>query len=160
MPSGLGPAGRLAQLFIDSKLTPLMMFAALAIGIAAITLTPREEEPQIVVPMVDIFVGLPGATPEEVENRVTIPLEKAMWEIPGVDFVYSSSMPGVAMVTVRFYVGEDVERSLVKLYDKIAGNMDDRPPGATPPLIKQRSIDEVPVLGLTQWSTTTSSSGG
>jgi multidrug efflux pump subunit AcrB len=152
MPSGLGPAGRLAQLFIDSKLTPLMMFAALAIGVAAIMLTPREEEPQIVVPMVDIFVGLPGATPEEVENRVTIPLEKAMWEIPGVDFVYSSSMPGVAMVTVRFYVGEDVERSLVKLYDKIAGNMDDRPPGATPPLIKQRSIDEVPVLGLTLWS--------
>jgi multidrug efflux pump subunit AcrB len=152
MATGLGPAGRLAQLFIDSKLTPLMMFAALAIGIAATILTPREEEPQIVVPMVDIFVGMPGATPEEVENRVTIPLEKSMWEIPGVDFVYSASMPGMAMVTVRFYVGEDVERSLVKLYDKIAGNMDQAPPGATPPLIKQRTIDEVPVLGLTLWS--------
>ena len=101
MASGLGPAGRIAQFFIDSKLTPLMMFAALAIGIAATILTPREEEPQIVVPMVDIFVGMPGATPEEVENRVTIPLEKSMWEIPGVDFVYSASMPGMAMVTVR-----------------------------------------------------------
>ena len=132
MTSGLGPAGRVAQFFIDSKLTPLMVIAAMAVGVFAVMLTPREEEPQIVVPMVDLFVGLPGADPREVENRVTIPLEKRMWEIPGVEYVYSASMPGVSMITVRFKVGEDMERSLVKLYDKIAGGMDRMPSGATP----------------------------
>jgi multidrug efflux pump subunit AcrB len=149
---GLGPAGRIGQLFIDSKLTPLMVIAALAVGFFAVSLTPREEEPQIVVPIVDIFVGLPGATPEEVENRVTVPLEKRLWEIPGVEYVYSASMSGVSMVTVRFYVGEDMERSLVKLYDKLVGGMDRMPSGATPPLVKLRSIDDVPVLALTLWS--------
>jgi multidrug efflux pump subunit AcrB len=152
MIAGLGPAGRIGRMFIDSKLTPLMVVAALIVGVFAVTLTPREEEPQIVVPMVDLFIGLPGASPEEVENRVTIPVEKRMWEIPGVEYVYSASMPGVSMVTVRFYVGEDMERSLVKLYDKIAGGMDRMPHGATPPLVKMRSIDDVPVLGLTLWS--------
>ncbi len=152
MIAGLGPAGRIGRMFIDSKLTPLMVVAALIVGVFAVTLTPREEEPQIVVPMVDLFIGLPGAPPEEVENRVTIPVEKRMWEIPGVEYVYSASMPGVSMVTVRFFVGEDMERSLVKLYDKIAGGMDRMPHGATPPLVKMRSIDDVPVLGLTLWS--------
>ncbi len=149
---GIGPAGRIAQFFIDSKLTPLLVIASIALGAFAVVLTPREEEPQIVVPMVDIFVGLPGASPEEVENRVTIPLERRMWEIPGVEYVYSASMPNVSMVTVRYYVGQDIERSLVKLYDKLASGLDTMPQGATPPLVKLRSIDDVPVLGLTLWS--------
>jgi len=150
--SGLGPAGRLGRFSIGSKLTPLLVLAALAVGALAISLTPREEEPQIVVPMVNIFVGFPGSTPVEVENRITVPLEKRMWEIPGVEYVYSTSMPGVSFVTVRFLVGEDEERSLVKVYEKIASGLDRIPPGATPPLVQARSIDDVPVLGLTLWS--------
>ncbi len=149
---GIGPAGRIGEASIGTTLVPLLVIAALALGVFAVGLTPREEEPQIVVPIVDLFVGLPGATPREVEDRVTIPLEKRMWEIPGVEYVYSTSMPGVAMVTVRFYVGEDHERSLVKVYDKLASGFDRMPPGATPPLVKVRSIDDVPVLGLTLWS--------
>jgi multidrug efflux pump subunit AcrB len=152
MSSGIGPAGRIGQASIDSKLTPLLVIAALALGIFAVALTPREEEPQIVVPIVDIFVGLPGASPGDVENRVVIPLEKRMWEIPGVEYVYSTSRPDVGMVTVRFYVGEDQERSLVKVYDKLAAGMDRMPAGATPPLVRTRGIDDVPVLALTLWS--------
>ncbi len=147
-----GIAGRIAGLFIDSKLTPLLVIAALALGVLAVSLTPREEEPQIVVPIVDLFVGLPGASPSEVENRVTIPLEKRMNEIPGVEYVYSVSRPGMSMITVRFYVGDDQERSLVKVYSKIASGLDLVPAGATPPLVKPRTIDDVPVLALTLWS--------
>ncbi|HEX9736437.1 MAG TPA: efflux RND transporter permease subunit [Thermoanaerobaculia bacterium] len=149
MTQGLGPAGKIGRFFIDSKLTPLLVAAALGLGAFAVALTPREEEPQIVVPIVDLFVGLPGASPTEVENRVTVPLEKRLWEVPGVEYVYASSMPGLAMVTVRFYVGEDQQRSLVKVYDKLASGLDRMPAGATPPLVKVRSIDDVPVLALT-----------
>jgi multidrug efflux pump subunit AcrB len=152
MSSGIGPAGRLGRLFIESKLTPLLVVAALALGAFAVTLTPREEEPQIVVPVVDILVGMPGASPSEVEDRITVPLEKRMWEVPGVEYVYSVSLPGASMVTVRFYVGEDEERSLVKVYDQVVSSMDSAPVGATPPLIRTRSIDDVPVLALTLWS--------
>ncbi|MBP7148162.1 MAG: efflux RND transporter permease subunit [Acidobacteria bacterium] len=152
MVKGLGPAGRIGQFFIDSKLTILLIVAALLIGVFAVALTPREEEPQIVVPMFDVFVGLPGAAPSEVEDRVTIPLEKRMWEIPGVEYVYSTSMSGFSLVTVRFVVGEDQERSLVKVYDKLVSGLDRLPAGATPPMVKTRSIDDVPVLGLTLWS--------
>ena len=152
MSDSLGPAGRIAHFFIESKLTPLIVLAAMILGVFAVMNTPREEEPQIVVPMVDLFVGMPGSTPEEVENRITIPLEKKMWEIPGVEYVYSASLPGMAMITVRFLVGADQERSLVKLYDKLAGSMDRMPAGATPPLVKLRTIDDVPVLALTLWS--------
>jgi len=152
MMPGLGPAGKIGQMFINSKLTPLLVIASLALGALAVALTSREEEPQIVVPVVDIFVGLPGASPSEVENRVTIPLEKRMWEIPGVEYVYSVSMAGVSMITVRFYVGDDEERSLVKLYQKLASGIDKMPRGATPPLVKSRTIDDVPVLALTLWS--------
>jgi multidrug efflux pump subunit AcrB len=152
MTNGIGPAGKLGRFFIDSKLTPLLVVAALALGALAISLTPREEEPQIIVPMVNVFVGLPGASPTEVENRVTVPLEKRMWEIPGVEYVYSTSMPSTSLVTVRFFVGEDQQQSLVKVYDKLASGLDRIPPGATTPLVKVRSIDDVPVLGLTLWS--------
>ncbi|UCF69337.1 MAG: efflux RND transporter permease subunit [Acidobacteriota bacterium] len=147
-----GPAGRLAHFFIDSKLTPLLVIAALAAGLFAVTLTPREEEPQILLPVFDLFVGLPGAAPDEVESRVTIPLEKRMWEIPGVEYVYSTSMSGAAMVTVRFLVGEDQESALVRVFEKITSGLDQIPEGATMPLVKLRTIDDVAVLGLTLWS--------
>ena len=152
MSGGLGPAGRLGRFSIKSKLTPLTVLAALALGAMAVHLTPREEEPQIVVPIVDLFVPMPGSTPEEVENRVTVPLEKRMWEIPGVEYVYSTSRPNGALVTVRFLVGDDLQESLVKVYEKVASSMDQVPPGAGFPLIKLRTIDDVPVLSLTLWS--------
>jgi len=147
-----GFAGGIAKLFINSKLTPLLMVAFLAIGIYSSYLTPREEEPQIDVPIADIFFRYPGASPKEIESRVMQPLEKVVANIPGVEYVYSNSMPGQAMLIVQFYVGEDIERSLVKMYNEIMKHMDQMPQGTSLPLIKTRSIDDVPVLGLTFWS--------
>ncbi len=147
-----GLAGKIANAFITSKLTPLLMIAFLAIGIYGTWLTPREEEPQIDVPMADIFVGYPGAGSQEVENRVAIPLEKMVSNLEGIKYVYSTSMHGKAMVTARFHVGEDVERSLVRLYNELMKHMDRMPDGVTPPLVKTRSIDDVPILTLTLWS--------
>ncbi|MEP2010630.1 MAG: efflux RND transporter permease subunit, partial [Balneola sp.] len=144
-----GIAGKVAQAFIDSKLTPLLMVTFLAIGIYGTMLTPREEEPQIDVPTADIFIGYPGAGSKEVESRVAIPVEKMVSNIEGVEYVYSVSMPGKAMITARFYVGEDVERSLVKLYNEIIKHMDRMPDGVTQPLVKTRSIDDVPIMTLT-----------
>jgi multidrug efflux pump subunit AcrB len=145
-------AGRVARAWIDSKLTPLFIGASLLLGVFAIVQLPREEEPQIVVPMIDIFVAMPGASPQEVAERVTKPMEKLIWEIPGVEYIYSTSMPGGAMSIVRFRVGEDEERSIVKLNQKMFANFDLIPPGASQPLIKPRSIDDVPILALTFWS--------
>ena len=144
-------AGKIGRAFIDSKITPLLVVSALFLGAIALVKTPREEEPQIVVPMVDVMVGLPGASPAEVEARLARPLEQRFWEIPGVEFVYSISHPGGALIVVRFMVGEDIERSLVKLYNKLYYNLENLPPGATPPMVKQRSIDDVPILALTLW---------
>lgn len=144
-----GIAGRVAATFIDSKLTPLLIIASLLLGIFSVMVTPREEEPQIQVPMIDVMVGLPGAAPAEVERLVTLPLEQRLAEIPGVEYVYAASQPSGAMVTARFKVGDDPERSLVKVYDRLVANMADSPPGATPPLVKSRSIDDVPILVLT-----------
>src|SRR5512145_3042796 len=110
---------------------------------------PREEEPQIIVPMIDVMVAMPGASAREVEERVTRPMEKFLWEIPGVEYIYSTSSPGMAMAIVRFKVGEDEERSIVKLNQKMHANFDLIPPGATAPLVKPRSIDDVPILALT-----------
>lgn len=147
-----GFAGGIAKQFINSKLTPLLMIAFLAIGIYSSYLTPREEEPQIDVPIADIFFRYPGASPREIESRVIQPLEKVVSNIPGVEYVYSTSMPGQAMLIVQFYVGEDIERSLVKMYNEIMKHMDQMPKGTSLPLVKTRSIDDVPVLGLTFWS--------
>ncbi|GBC78174.1 Multidrug resistance protein MdtB [bacterium HR08] len=152
MRGSMGLAGRLANAFADSKLTPLLIAAAILLGIGATWLLPREEEPQIVVPMIDIFVQMPGASAREVEERVTKPMEKLLWEIPGVEYIYSTSSPGFAMAIVRFRVGEDEERSIVRLNQKMFANFDLIPPGASPPLIKPRSIDDVPILALTLWS--------
>jgi multidrug efflux pump subunit AcrB len=149
MTDGSGLAGRLAAMFINSRLTPLLIVASLALGSFALIALPREEEPQIVVPMVDVFVQMPGASPAEVEQRIARPLEKLLWEVPGVEYLYSTSSTGQALVIVRFYVGENEEAALVRLNQKIAANMDLIPPGALAPLVKPRSIDDVPVMALT-----------
>lgn len=147
-----GFSGNIAKAFISSKLTILLMIAFLLIGGYSTLLIPREEEPQIDVPIADIFIGYPGAGPKEVETKLTAPLEKVVSNVKGVEYVYSTSMQGRAMLIVQFYVGEDIERSMVKLYDELLKNMDKMPPGVTLPLIKTRAIDDVPVLGFTLWS--------
>ncbi len=146
-----GIAGRLAGGFVHSKLTPLFIVASMLLGVYAVMALPREEEPQIIVPMVDVFVDMPGASPTEVEQRVTRPIEKLLWEVPGVEYLYSTSMPGRAMLVVRFLVGQDEERALVRLTQKLAANAPLLPPGATAPLVQARSIDDVPVMALTLW---------
>ncbi len=151
-PGHLGPAGWLAAAFIDSKLTPLIIVASLLLGAFSVWRLPREEEPQIVVPMVDVFVEMPGASAKEVEQRITAPLERLLWELPGVEYIYSTSSTGRSMVIVRFLVGQDEERSIVRLRDKLMSHLDVIPPGASPPMVKLRSIDDVPVLTLTLWS--------
>ncbi|MBO3115950.1 efflux RND transporter permease subunit [Winogradskyella sp. DF17] len=149
-----GLAGKIAKGFINSKLTVLLMIVFMIIGVYSSFLIPREEEPQIDVPMADIFVGYPGASPKEVESRVIKPLEKILSNIKGVEYVYSTSMQEQGMVIIQFYVGEDIERSLVKLYNEINKHMDKMPQGVTLPLVKSRAIDDVPMLGLTLWSET------
>lgn len=148
----LGPAGKLARVWIDSKLTPLVIVGSMLLGLFAVWKLPREEEPQIIVPMVDVSVQMPGASAREVEERVTKPMEKLLWEIPGVEYIYSTSSPGTSMAIVRFLVGQDEEKSIVRLNQKLSANLDLIPPGATPPLVKPRSIDDVPILALTFWS--------
>lgn len=144
-----GIAGRIAQAFIDSKLTPLVVVASVLLGAAAVLLLPREEEPQIKVPMIDVMVSLPGFTAKEVEERATRPMEKLLWEIPGVEYIYSTSRDSESLVIVRYKVGEDVGASLVKLTEKLRSNFDRIPPGVSWPLIKPKSIDDVPILALT-----------
>jgi multidrug efflux pump subunit AcrB len=148
-PRRLGPAGRFAHAWISSKLTPLLIAAALLVGAFAVWKLPREEEPQIIVPMIDIMVEMPGASAHEVEERVTKPMEKLLWEIPGVEYIYSTSSPGSSLAIVRFYVGQDEEKSIVRLNQKMQANFDLIPPGASQPLVKPRSIDDVPILALT-----------
>lgn len=144
-----GLAGRLASFFIDSKLTPLAIAASVLLGLFAVLMLPREEEPQIKVPMVDVIVSMPGATAAEVENRVTRPMEKLLWEIPGVEYLYSTSSPGGSVAIVRYKVGTDLEAALVRLNQKLQTNFDRIPSGVSFPMIKPRSIDDVPVLALT-----------
>src|SRR6187455_3397465 len=148
-----GVAGRMAATFMHSKLTPLFIVASLMLGALAVVALPREEEPQIIVPMVDVFVEMPGATPADVEQRVTRPIEQLLWEVPGVEYVYSTSSPGQSMVVVRFKVDEPLEPALVRLNQKLAANTDRIPRGAIGPLVKPRSIDDVPIVTVTLWST-------
>jgi multidrug efflux pump subunit AcrB len=145
----LGIAGVVARAFVDSKLTPVLALFAVGIGLFATVRLPREEEPQIVVPMVDIFVEMPGASPQEVDARLTTPLEQRLWEVPGVEYIYTTSSPGQAMLAVRFHVGEDEENAVVRLTQKLSANADLIPPEASPPVATLRSIDDVPVLALT-----------
>ena len=144
-----GFAGRLAAVFIDSKLTPLIIVATILLGIGAVAMLPREEEPQIVVPMIDVFVSSPGASPSEVAARVTKPMEKLLWEIPGVEYIYSTSSSGMAMSIVRFKVGTNEEDAITRVSTKLHANEDLMPAGVSAPLVKPRSIDDVPVVAIT-----------
>ena len=152
MSDRIGVSGKIAHAFIQSKLTPLIVIASLLLGLFAVVVTPREEEPQIVVPMIDVYVTYPGASAKEVEERVTRPMEKLLWEIKGVEYIYSIVKPGFNLTIVRFYVGESMEESLVKLYNKLMSNYDRIPPGVSQPMVKAKSIDDVPILSLTLWS--------
>jgi len=146
-----GMAGRLAETFLSSKLTPLIIIASLLLGTYAVMALPREEEPQIIVPMIDVSVELPGASATEVEQRLARPLEQMAMEIPGVEYAYSTSSPGRAMVIVRFLVGQNEAQALVRLHDKLAANRGRLPAGATAPVVEARSIDDVPMMSLTVW---------
>lgn len=148
--------GRSVRTFAQSKLTPLIIVASLLIGVFAVMNLPREEEPQINVPMFDIAVSFPGASAQEVEQRIVNLGERKLWEIPGVEYIYSTAEPNRAFFIVRFRVGEDIEKSLIKLYTKVYSNLDFMPQGASQPLIKTRSIDDVPVMTLTFHSETMS----
>ncbi|NQZ74516.1 MAG: efflux RND transporter permease subunit [Ekhidna sp.] len=147
-----GISGKIANFFIHSKLTVLLMVALMIIGVYSSFLIPREEEPQIIVPMADVMVGYPGASPLEVESRVVKPLEKIISNIKGVEHVHSMAMNGMAVIVVQFYVGEDTERSYVKLYDELMKHQNMFPETVYEPVVKTRSIDDVPMLGLTLWS--------
>ena len=147
--STLGIAGRIARAFIDAKLTPLIIVVAILLGIAAIVLLPREEEPQIKVPMVDVMVNMAGFSAKEVEERATRPMEKLLWEIPGVEYIYSTSRDSQSLVIVRFKVGSNPEECLVRLTEKLRSNYDRIPHGVGVPLVKPKSIDDVPILALT-----------
>ncbi|MFK5920581.1 MAG: efflux RND transporter permease subunit [Verrucomicrobiota bacterium] len=144
-----GMAGRMASSFINSKLTPLLILSSILLGIFAIINLPREEEPQIKVPMIDVMVAMPGASAKEIEERVTTPMEKLLWEIPGVEYIYSISAAGQSLVIVRFEVGEDEQQALVSLNQQLQSNYDKIPHGVSYPLIKSKSIDDVPILALT-----------
>jgi multidrug efflux pump subunit AcrB len=150
--NSLGLAGNMAKFFITSPLSPLLFLAMLLLGILGLMMTPRQEDPQISVPMIDLMVQYPGAEPEQVASLAVQPLERIMYEIGGVDHVYSASQRGMGIVTVQFDVGEEMENSLVKVNDKLESNMDRIPPGVTPPLVKAKGIDDVPVVTLTLWS--------
>ncbi len=148
----LGIAGRTARFFIRSPLSPLIYAAMLMMGLLGLILTPRQEDPQISVPMIDIMVQYPGASAQQVANLAIQPLERIMSEIPGVKHVYSASQRGQGLVTVEFDVGEKMGASLVKVNDRIASNMDKIPPGVLPPLVRSKGIDDVPIVTLTLWS--------
>ena len=142
----------MAKEFINSPLSLLLLLASLAVGIMGLIFTPRQEDPQISVPMVDVFFQYEGASSEQVASLAIDPLERLMSEIPGVKHVYSVSRHGGGMVTVQFEVGEKMETSLVKLYDKLMSNMDRIPPGVSRPMVKPKGVDDVPVVTITLWS--------
>jgi len=148
----LGLAGRTARFFINSPLSPLFFISMMLMGLLGLMMTPRQEDPQISVPMVDIFVQYTGASAEQVSNLAIEPLERIMSEIDGVKHVYSASQRGMGIVTIEFDVGEQMGPSLVKVNDKLDSNMDRIPPGVSPPLVKAKGIDDVPVVNVTLWS--------
>ena len=150
---GEGLAGRIAAIFIHSKLTPLLMAVFMGIGIYSAVLTPKEEDPQIEVPMVDIALAMPGASPEEMESVVIQPIEHLLGNIEGVEYIFSTALPGQALISATWYVGENVEESLVGLYEELLKRMESMPEDVSMPLIKTRDVDDVPVLALTLHST-------
>lgn len=143
---------RVVRFFLQTNLSILLVLLSLALGVTALLVTPREEEPQIVVPLADVFVAVPGLDAEEVERLVSTRLEKLLYQIDGVEYVYSMSRPGQALVTARFYVGEDREDSLVKIYNKVHSNVDQVPADVTAWVVKPVEIDDVPIVNVTLWS--------
>lgn len=148
----LGIAGRIAKAFINSPVTPMLLIATLLIGVMGLIFTPRQEDPQISVPMIDIFVAYPGTSASQVASLVTEPLERLMDEIPGVRHVFSATKRGQSIITVQFYVGENLGESIVKVNDKINSNLNLMPPDVLPPLVKPVAIDDVPTVAVTLWS--------
>jgi multidrug efflux pump subunit AcrB len=154
MKTKLGISGGLAARFQDNALTPLLAVAAMLLGVFAVIVTPREEEPQIDVTFANVFVGFPGASTTEVENLVALPMEQVLAEIDGVKHVYSVSRPGMGVLTVQFKVGEPRTEALVRLYNAIFSNQDWRPQnlGILPPIVKPKGIDDVPIVSATLWT--------
>ena len=147
---------RIVDQFLEGHLSVVLIILAVLAGAAALLLTPREEEPQIVVPIADVYVQVPGASAAEVEKQVATRLEKLLWQVDGVEYVYSMSRPDQAVVTVRFYVGQDRVESLVKLHNKIQINLDQVPPGVAGWVVKPVEVDDVPIVNLTLYSATAS----
>jgi len=154
MKNKLGISGGLAARFQDNALTPLLALAAMLLGVFAVIVTPREEEPQIDVTFANVFVAFPGASTTEVENLVALPMEQVLAEIDGVKHVYSVSRPGMGVLTVQFKVGEPRTEALVRLYNAIFSNQDWRPQnlGILPPIVKPKGIDDVPIVSATLWT--------
>lgn len=143
---------RVVEVFLRGNLSVVFITLSLIVGVIALAVTPREEEPQIIVPIADVFLEAPGASAEEVERQVATPLEKLLYQIDGVEYVYSMSRPGSAIVTVRFYVGQDREDSLIKLYNKIQSNLDIVPTSIASWVVKPVEIDDVPIVNITLYS--------
>ncbi len=148
----LGIAGRIADSFIHSPLSPLLFTVMLLVGIYGLIATPRQEDPQISVPMIDIFLKQTGVSSDEMSELMVKPLERLLSEIPGIKHVYSVSDKERGIITLEFHVGEDIESAIILTHNKVQANLDIMPPGGDMPLIKPKEIDDVPVLALTLWS--------
>jgi multidrug efflux pump subunit AcrB len=151
---GIGISGRIARAFVDSEITPLLALAGILLGLFAILASPREEEPQINVTFSNVIIPFPGASAREVENLVSTPAEQVLSEISGIKHVYSTSSPGVSTITVQFKVGENRTDAILRLYDKVFSNQDWLPGnlGVGQPIVKPRSIDDVPIVTVTLWT--------
>ena len=149
----MGISGRIAKNFLHSQMTPLLALVAVMLGLFAVLVTPREEEPQINVTMANVLIAYPGASAKDVAQTVATPAEQVLSQIAGVDHVYSVSQPGMAVITVQFKVGEQHVPSLVKLYDVVNSHSDWLPPtlGVAKPIIKAKGIDDVPIAAFTLW---------
>ncbi len=150
----LGISGGVAKQFLTTEITPLLALVGLLLGLFAVLVTPREEDPQINVTFANVFIAFPGASAEQVESLVTTPAEQVLSEIEGLEHVYSTSLPGRSVLTVQFKVGEDRTAALVRLYNKVSSNQDWLPQnlGVSTPLIKPKGIDDVPIVALTLWT--------
>ena len=157
MVNELGISGRIAKAFLTTQITPLLALVGVLVGLFAVIITPREEDPQINVTFANVFIPFPGATASQIEQQVTKPAEQVLSEIVGIDHVYSSSMPGMAILTIRYKVGENRTDAIVRLYNKIFSNEDWLPNnlGVGRPIIKPKGIDDVPIISATLWSRNT-----
>jgi len=153
--SRLGVSGRIAQAFLQSQLTPLIALLLLLLGLFAVAVTPKEEEPQINVTMANVIIPFPGASSDDVHNMVTVPAEQVLSQITGIEHIYSVTQPGIAVLTVQYKVGQPRIDSLVKLYDTLMSNRDWLPThlGVQEPVVKPKGIDDVPIVTLTLHST-------